>query len=89
MLPLIRQWPSTRSARVRMLAMSLPASGSVMPSAAIFSPLIAGTSYRCFCSSVPHLRIGGVAISVCTLIAMPTPPDPQRAISSARTMALK
>ena len=43
LLPLIRQWPSTRSARVRMLATSLPASGSVMPSAAIFSPRIAGT----------------------------------------------
>ena len=44
-------------------ATSEPAPGSVIPSAPISSPLIAGTSQRCFCSSVPNFQIGGVAIS--------------------------
>ena len=43
-------------------ATSEPAPGSVIPSAPIFSPAIPGTSQRCFCSSVPKLKIGGIAI---------------------------
>ena len=56
------QPPSTFSARVLIEATSDPAPGSVMPSAPISSPRIAGTRYRCFCSSVPNFQIGGVAI---------------------------
>ena len=44
----------SRTARVLMPATSEPASGSVMPRQRIFSPLIAGTSHSCFCSSVPN-----------------------------------
>jgi hypothetical protein len=68
-----------------MLATSDPAFGSEMPRQAILVPLIAGTTYSCFCSSVPNLRIGGVAMSVCTATAIPTPPEPLRAISSFST----
>ena len=50
---------------VRIEATSEPAPGSVIPSAPIFSPLIPGTSQRCFCSSVPNFQIGGIAISAC------------------------
>ena len=48
---------------VRSEATSEPAPGSVIPRAPISSPLIPGTSQRCFCSSVPNFQIGGVAIS--------------------------
>ena len=41
--PLTTQPPSTRRAKVRSAATSEPASGSVIPSAAIFSPRIPGT----------------------------------------------
>ena len=40
--PSTTQPPSTRLARVRMAATSDPAPGSVIPSAAIFSPRMAG-----------------------------------------------
>ena len=50
-----------------MPATSEPAPGSVIPSAPIFSPAIPGTSQRCFCSSVPKLKIGGIAIEVWAL----------------------
>ena len=60
--PLTSQPPSTRSARVRIEATSEPASGSVIASAAIFSPRIAGASQRACCASVPNVASGGVAI---------------------------
>ena len=41
--PLTTKPPSTRRARVLMPATSEPASGSVIPSAAIFSPRMPGT----------------------------------------------
>jgi hypothetical protein len=50
---------------------------------------MAGTSQRRFCSSVPNRRIGGVTYSHCTLTAMLTPPEPQRAISSASTSIVR
>src|SRR5438067_2503900 len=77
--------PSTRRARVRMQATSDTASGSVMPRAPIFSPWIAVTRKRCFCSSVPNFHIGGVAIPMCPPIPALTPPDPARGSSSIRT----
>ncbi len=62
-----------------MPATSEPAPGSVIPSAPIFSPAIPGTSQRCFCSSVPKLKIGGIAIEVWALSPAATPPEPPRA----------
>src|SRR5215213_8535952 len=58
--PLTTQPPSTRTARVRVDATSEPASGSVIASAPIFSPRIAGSSQRSTCSGVPDFAIGGV-----------------------------
>ena len=77
--------PLSRRANVFRPATSEPAPGSVIASAPIFSPLIPGTSQRCFCSSVPNLRIGGIAIPAWPPIPAATPPEPQRAISSANT----
>src|SRR5438876_4420718 len=77
--------PSTRRARVLMPATSDPASGSVIPSAPIFSPWMAGTRKRCFWSSVPNFQIGGVAIPMCPPIPALTPPEPARGSSSIRT----
>ncbi len=84
--PLTTQPPSTRSALVRIEATSEPAPGSVMPSAAILSPAIAGRSQRSCCSSVPNFQTGGVAIPVWAPSPAPTPPHmPAAAISSAQT----
>ena len=75
----------SRTARVLMPATSDPASGSVMPRQEIFSPLIAGTRYSCFCSSVPNRNTGGVAMSVCTATPIASPPELDLVISSAST----
>src|SRR5829696_383864 len=77
--------PSTRRARVCTAATSEPASGSVIASSPIASPRSAGTSQRRFCASVPNFQIGGVAIPVCAPIPAASPPEPQRASSSANT----
>ena len=83
--PLTTQPPSTLRARVAIDATSEPASGSVIASAAIFSPRIAGASQRRFCSSVPNFHTGGVAIPTCAPTPAASPPDPQRASSSINT----
>ena len=67
------------SAKVLSEATSEPAPGSVIPSAPILSPLIPGTSQRCFCSSVPNFQIGGVAISEWAPSPAATPPPRARA----------
>ena len=56
--PLTTQPPSTFSARVRIAATSEPVSGSVIASAAIFSPRIAGASQRSCCAEVPNVASG-------------------------------
>ena len=83
--PLTTQPPSTGSALVRMPATSEPASGSVIPSAAMRSPRMAGARKRCFCSSVPNFQTGGVAIPMWAPIPAASPPDPQRESSSEST----
>ncbi len=83
--PLTSQPPSTRWARVRTEATSEPASGSVMASAPIFSPRIAGSSQRSCCSGVPNRATGGVAMLVCAPMPAASPPEPQRDSSSANT----
>ena len=67
---------------MRIPATSEPAPGSVIPSAAIRSPRIAGARKRSFCSSVPNFQIGGVAIPMCAPIPAESPPDPERPSSS-------
>ena len=83
--PLTTQPPSTFSARVRIAATSEPVSGSVIASAAIFSPRIAGASQRSCCAAVPNVASGGVAIPLCAPIPAASPPEPERASSSAST----
>jgi hypothetical protein len=61
-------WPFTMNsspsstALVRRPARSDPASGSLMPRAAVISARRMGRAQRCFCSSVPKARIDGVMI---------------------------
>ena len=57
--------PSTRSARVLVAPASDPASDSVSPNPASARPATRSGSQRCFCSSVPNVRIG--------LMPRPTP----------------
>ena len=83
--PLITYSSPLRRAVVRRLATSLPASGSEMPSAAIFSPASAGTRNSFFCSGVPIRSMIGVAICDCTSSAMLTPEFWHRINSSAST----
>src|SRR5947209_16279165 len=47
----------SRFALVRILVASLPTSGSVRPKQPMTSPLQSKGSQRCFCSSVPNLRM--------------------------------
>ena len=62
-----------------MPATSEPAPGSVIPSAAMRSPRMAGARKRCFWSSVPNFQIGGVAMPMCAPMPAASPPEPQRA----------
>ena len=55
--PLIRQPPSTFSARVFRLAASEPVSGSVRPKQPSASPEHSLGSHSCFCSSLPQRSI--------------------------------
>jgi len=52
----IQSVPS-RFALVRSFVASLPTSGSVSPKHPMTAPLHSCGRYRCFCASVPHLRI--------------------------------
>jgi hypothetical protein len=83
--PLTTQPPSTFSARVWIEATSEPASGSVIASAAIFSPRTAGSSQRACCSWLPKVASGGVAIPMCAPTPAASPPEPDRASSSDST----
>ena len=60
---------------MRIEATSEPAPGSVIPSAAICWPRIAGRRKRSCCSGVPNLNTGGVAIPVWAPSPAPTPPE--------------
>ena len=50
-------------------AKSLPAPGSVIAMARIFSPRHIGGRYLSFCSSEPNAEIGCITSDDCTLIA--------------------
>jgi hypothetical protein len=60
--PLMTKWSPSSVARVRRPARSEPASGSLMPSAAVTSARRMGTAHRRFCSSVPKARMDGVTM---------------------------
>jgi hypothetical protein len=53
--PFTTHWPSSSFAVVWVLPASEPASGSVRPNAASFSPLQSCGIQSFFCSSVPHM----------------------------------
>jgi hypothetical protein len=72
-----------------MPATSEPASGSVIASAAIRSPRMAGARKRSFWSSVPNLKTGGVAIPMCAPMPAASPPEPHRASSSVSTASCR
>ena len=57
----MKRSPST-TARVDSPARSLPAPGSLMPSAAVFSARMIGTAQVCFCSSVPKVMIDALTM---------------------------
>ena len=65
-----------------MPATSLPAFGSLTPSAAIFSPRIAGVRNSSICSFVPRSLMTGVAMSLWTSRPIVTPAIEQRGSSS-------
>ncbi len=66
-----------RSARVRMAAGLEPASGSVSPKQPIFSPLAMAGSQRCFCASVPKVKMGYITRPLCTLAKERRPLSPR------------
>ena len=70
LVPLSRQPPSTRSARVRMLITSEPASGSVIARQPISEPSIRPGSQRSFCSALPWRAIRPTTMSAwCSTVA--------------------
>ncbi len=81
---MIQSSPS-RAARVVSAATSEPASGSVTAIAATASPVMAGARYCCFSSAEPNAASAGVAMSVCTPIAIGMPIDSERPSSSNRS----
>src|SRR4051794_32759365 len=83
--PLITYSLPTLRAVVRIAATSEPQLGSLTPSAAILSPLSAGTRNSSFCSRVPISLMMGVAIVDCTARPMLTPAQLERTSSSPHT----
>jgi hypothetical protein len=70
---------------VRMAATSEPADGSDTPMQATISPAIAGARKSRRSSSEPKRASAGVAMSVCTPIAIGTPPQRHEPRASAIT----
>ncbi len=65
LVPLSRQPPCTRSARVRSARMSEPASGSLRAKPEMRSPASAGRRKRAFCSALPARQMGQQPRCVC------------------------
>jgi hypothetical protein len=74
--PFSTQPEPTRSARVSMLAGSLPAVGSVSPKQPISSPAAMPGSHCFFCSSEPNLEIALMASDPCTETKVRMPESP-------------
>ena len=83
--PLTTHSPSSSRARVWVLPASEPASGSVRPNAASFSPLQRRGSQSSFCSSVPQRWIGIVPREVWAAIVIAT--DESIRVSSSTASA--
>ena len=82
--PLRTQPSPSRTARVAMLAGSLPAVGSVSPKQPISSPAAMPGSHRCFCSSEPNLTIALIASEPCTETKVRMPESPASSSIAAR-----
>ena len=74
----------SRTARVAMLAGSLPAVGSVRPKQPISSPAAMPGSHRCFCSSEPNLAMALIASEPCTETKVRMPESPASSSIAAR-----
>ena len=81
--PLMTHSSPSRTARVRIPATSLPASGSVTAMDVTTSPRMAGSRYRAFRASLPYRCNAGVDMDIWTAIAIGTPPQLIRPSSSA------
>ena len=81
---LISQSPPRRSAFVRILPGSLPASGSVRPKHPTTSPAAILGSHSCFWSSLPNFQIGNMASDPCTLTNDRNPLSPASSSIDAR-----
>ena len=74
---------SERTPVVLEFVASEPASGSVKPNAAIFSPEHIPGNHFCFCSSLPYQIIPKEPIEVCTFHTVQKDALPQKDIPSA------
>src|SRR5690606_12685633 len=83
--PLITQSPPSLRAWVLIAATSEPAPGSLTPMQPTSSPAIDGARYCSLSSLLPNLASAGVHMSVCTPIAIATPPVCTRPSVSAIT----
>ncbi len=81
--PLMTHSPSRRSARVRVLPASEPASGSVSPNAPRRSPEHSRGSQSRFCASLPNKKTGCVPSEVCAHRVIAT--DESTRVSSSTT----
>ena len=75
LLPLSTHSSPSRTAFVCCPCASVPAPGSVSPNAPSFSPFARGTTYFCFCSSVPNVMIGSTQSDVCAETITPVVPQ--------------
>jgi hypothetical protein len=85
------QLEPSRTARVAILAGSLPAVGSVSPKQPISSPAAMPGSHRCLCSSDPNLEIALIAREPCTEtnVRMPESPASSSIAASPYSTALR
>ena len=83
LVPSITHSPSSRRARVRVLAASEPASGSVSPNAPRHSPAHRRGSHSRFCSSLPNRYTGCVPSEVCAHTVIATEESTRASSSTA------
>jgi hypothetical protein len=86
LLPLITQSPPSFFAVVFTAATSEPPPGSETPMQPTLSPAMAGARNSRFSSSLPKRASAGVHMSVCTPMAIGTPPQAHSPSASAITI---
>ena len=84
LVPVSTQPSPSRTARVAMLAGSLPADGSVSPKHPISSPVAMRGSHCCFCSSEPNLAMALIASEPWTETNVRMPESPASSSIIAR-----